>query len=109
MKVSFRYAYESLLNLKKKEKNKVAILFSVNINRVKQLVDLFSSHSNFAISKISFSELTQQISRVGKTLEKDAKRKAIRYMKKTIQSTSFLKTMALSQRSSLFWMSSLKS
>lgn len=63
MKVSFRYAYESLLNLKKKEKNKVAILFSVNINRVKQLVDLFSAHSNFAISKIRFSELTQQISR----------------------------------------------
>lgn len=81
MKVSFRYAYESLLKLKKKESNKVAILFSVNINRVKQLVDFFVSHSNFAISRISFSEVAKQISQDGETLEKDAKRKAIRYMK----------------------------
>lgn len=82
MKVSFRYAYESLLKLKKKDDNKVAILFSVNINRVRQLVEFFVAHSNFAISKISFSELAQQISHDGKTLERDAKRRAIRYMKK---------------------------
>ena len=61
---------ESLIKLKKKEGNKVAILFSVNINRVKQLVEFFVAHSNFAISKISFSEVAHQISQDGKRLER---------------------------------------
>lgn len=81
MKVSFRYAYESLQKLKKKDNGKVAILFSVNINRVKQLVDFFVTHSNFAISRLSFAEVARQISQDGKKLEKDAKRKTIRYMR----------------------------
>lgn len=89
MNVSFMYAYESIIKLRNKEKNKVGILFSSHFERVKQLVDFFEMHSNYMTKRISLSELAKMISPDGVNMPFGAKDKILRVINRR-QKTEYL-------------------
>lgn len=83
MKESFTQAYDSLIKLKSKERNKVCFIFSSHLNRVKQLVDYFEIHSNYSVKRFSLSEIAMIILSDEKTLKADAKENAASFLKKS--------------------------
>lgn len=89
MYVSFRHAYETIIELKNKDGSKVGLLFSSHFERVKQLVEFFEKHSEHSTKRLTLSEMARMVAPDGVNMPFGVKNKILHHINKR-QKTEYL-------------------